>query len=336
MTFIDLFSGIGGFRVGMEMAGHECKGHCEKDTYANKSYIAMHNPNPDEWFANDITKIKSEDIPYVDAWCFGFPCTDISVAGKQVGLDGARSSLFYTVIELIKGKKEEDKPTYLLIENVKNLFSVNSGWDFAKLLISLDEIGYDCEWNLYNTAWYLPQNRERVYIVASLRGRSARKVFSIPTGDGLHSEGPETGQNRQDCTSTITTDYHKGVHNRGETYVQVRAVLTPDRLEKRQNGRRMKNDGEPMFTLTSQDLHGVAISRTIRSNGRHSADRHSWDTYDIDGRIRRLTPRECFRLQGFCDKYFDQASKVCSDTQLYRQAGNAASTPVVYDVARRL
>ena len=148
MTFLDLFSGIGGFRLAMEQAGHTCVGHCEIDKYANQSYIAMHKPRECEWYADDITRVRAEDMPRADCWCFGFPCQDISIAGKQQGFAGQRSSLFFTVTSLIRGQTEENKPSCLLIENVKNLLSINGGVDFARLLMELDEIGYDAEWAL--------------------------------------------------------------------------------------------------------------------------------------------------------------------------------------------
>ena len=166
MKFIDFFAGIGGFRKGMELAGHECVGFCEFDKFATASYISMHLLTTDqrkeleklpikqrqkeilkekyrngEWYANDIRRVYAEDIPKADCWCFGFPCQDISVAGKQAGFQGNRSSLFFRVMYLVGQLKEEDKPTYLFIENVKNLLSVNGGWDFARLLIEMDAGG---------------------------------------------------------------------------------------------------------------------------------------------------------------------------------------------------
>ncbi len=94
LTFLDLFAGIGGFRLGMERAGHKCVGHCEYDKFANLSYKAMHNPKEDEWFEKDIREIRAENIPKADVWCFGFPCQDISIAGNKLGFKGSRSSLF--------------------------------------------------------------------------------------------------------------------------------------------------------------------------------------------------------------------------------------------------
>ena len=166
MKFIDFFAGIGGFRRGMELAGHECVGFCEFDKFAVASYTSMHlltdaqreylSTLPEkqrfkeilkeeyrngEWFANDIRRVYAGDIPKADCWCFGFPCQDISIAGKQLGFQGNRSSLFFRVMYLIGQLKEEDKPSYIFIENVKNLLSVNGGWDFARLLIEMDEGG---------------------------------------------------------------------------------------------------------------------------------------------------------------------------------------------------
>lgn len=166
MKFIDFFAGIGGFRRGMELAGHECVGFCEFDKFAAASYISMHLLTPEqreflaqlplkqrqkeilkeeylngEWYANDIRTVYAGDIPKADCWCFGFPCQDISVAGKQLGFQGNRSSLFFRVMYLIGQLEEENKPTYLFIENVKNLLSVNGGWDFARLFIEMDRGG---------------------------------------------------------------------------------------------------------------------------------------------------------------------------------------------------
>lgn len=150
MTFLDLCSGIGGFRLGLETAGHKCIGYCEYDKFARASYEAMYDTEG-EWKAHDVTKLKPEDVPYADIWCFGFPCQDISVAGKQRGLVGKRSGIYYNIIDLLKGKEESAKPAYLLVENVKNLLSINAGFDFASVLSEMDEAGYDCRWQVLNS-----------------------------------------------------------------------------------------------------------------------------------------------------------------------------------------
>lgn len=409
MKFIDFFSGIGGFRRGMELAGHECVGFCEFDKFAVAGYTAMHLMTEQEreyistlpknkrvaeagkeeyrhgeWYANDIRRIFAEDIPKTDCWCFGFPCQDISVAGKQLGFNGARSSLFFRVIRLVQDLEEKDRPTYLFIENVKNLLSVNGGTDFLKLLIALDESGYDAEWQVVNSADYVPQNRERVFIIGHLRGRSTAKVFPIegadrensvqikqigniksvkrdnpnryrvydvdgisPTlskmdGGGLSPYIPipvfcdmskSAGIQTYDKAFCLQARYHKGIYNRRkETSGICVPVLTPDRAEKRQNGRRMKENGEPMFTLTGQDRHGVMIS-TPDGMAFYAVWCEKYQCYIA---IRKLTPRECFRLQGWSDEYFDRAELVNSDSQLYKQAGNGVTVPVIYEIAKRM
>ncbi|MDB2122286.1 DNA cytosine methyltransferase [Clostridium paraputrificum] len=375
LTFLDFFAGVGGFRRGMEMAGHTCLGHCEIDKYANMSYKEIHQPREEEWFGTDIRRTNADELPRADVWCFGFPCQDISVAGKQLGFKGQRSSLFFTVTRLIRDTKEEDRPKYLFIENVKNLLSVNGGSDFLKLLIELDEIGYDAEWQVLNSKNFgVPQNRERVFIIGHLRGRSGRKVFPIGGTDEkdnirkIITVGKWEGTNRHTgqriysingVFSTLATKNH--INDVAKIAIP---VLTPNRINKRQNGRRFKESGEPMYTLTAQARHGVLI-RNATSQGYLVA--HPGDGIDLenpnsntrrgrvqpqscqtlntsdtkgvltqDYRIRKLTPKECWRLQGWKDEDFEKAAKVCSDSQLYKQAGNGVTVPVIYEIAKRL
>ena len=205
MTFIDWFAGVGGFRRGMELAGHRCVGFCEFDKYAVMSYTSMHLITPDqrdhlatlslkerqkeilkeeykngEWFAHDVRTVDFRRIPQSDCWCFGFPCQDISIAGELKGFDGARSSLFFRVMELLGEVGDSQRPNTLLIENVKNLLSVNGGWDFTRLLVELDKHGYDAEWQVLNSKDYgVPQNRERVFIVGHSRTESRCQVFPL-------------------------------------------------------------------------------------------------------------------------------------------------------------
>lgn len=418
MKFIDFFAGIGGFRRGMELAGHECVGFCEFDKFATASYISMHLLTDEqrkaledipikkrqkeilkeeyrngEWYANDIRRVYAGDIPKADCWCFGFPCQDISVAGKQVGFQGNRSSLFFRVMYLVGQLKEEDKPTYLFIENVKNLLSVNGGWDFARLLIEMDRAGYDAEWQVLNSKDFgVPQNRERCFIIGHLRGRSTSKIFPIEGTDGKNSVslnlfGCLNGRNSQrdrvysDDGLAPTISTKPGGNTEPKIVIP---VLTPDRAEKRQNGRRFKEDGEPMFTLTGQDRHGVAIKVKEATKQGYAECRVGVDTVNLSvpgsktrrGRvgkeiantldtscnqgifvqvseelvvyavwyekyqcyiaIRKLTPKECFRLQGWSDDYFEKAQFVNSDSQLYKQAGNGVTVSVIKAIAEKL
>lgn len=418
----------------MELAGHECVGFCEFDKFATASYISMHLLTDEqrkkldelpqkkrqkeilkdeyrngEWYANDVRRVCADDIPKADCWCFGFPCQDISVAGKQLGFQGNRSSLFFRVMYLIGQLKEEDKPTYLFIENVKNLLSVNGGWDFARLLIEMEQGGYDAEWQVLNSKDFgVPQNRERCFIIGHLRGRSTAKVFPVERTDGENSIsiiGHKDGYRRNtqvfdqngitetldtaqgggrghyvalpcfidlayqgkpvttDVSRTIPARYYKGCPNIHENSGIAIPILTPDRTEKRQNGRRFKEDGEPMFTLTGQDRHGVGIEplgvlRNVRSDYRkeiaNTLDTSCnqgifvqvseeltvyavwYEKYQCYIAIRRLTPKECFRLQGWTDDYFEKAQFVNSDSQLYKQAGNGVTVNVIQAIAEKL
>ena len=433
MKFIDFFAGIGGFRRGMELAGHECVGFCEFDKFATASYISMHLLTEEqrktledipikkrqkeilkeeyrngEWYANDIRRVYAGDIPKAACWCFGFPCQDISVAGKQAGFQGNRSSLFFRVMYLIGQLKEEDKPTYLFIENVKNLLSVNGGWDFARLLIEMEREGYDAEWQVLNSKDFgVPQHRERCFIIGHLRGRDSTEVFPVERADRENSVslklfGCLNGRNSQrdrvysddglaptistkpggntepkvsikiigEISSSqdgkiLSTDGIAKCHSAGHNSNPKIAipVLTPDRAEKRQNGRRFKEDGEPMFTLTSQDRHGVAIDplgvlRNVRTEyGKEVANTLDtscnqgifvqvseeltvyavwYEKYQCYIAIRKLTPKECFRLQGWSDDYFEKAQFVNSDSQLYKQAGNGVTVTVIEAIARKM
>lgn len=419
MQFIDFFAGIGGFRKGMELAGHKCVGFCEFDKFATASYISMHlltqkqreslekvplkkrqkeilkeEYRNGEWYANDIRRVYARDIPRADCWCFGFPCQDISVAGKQIGFQGNRSSLFFRVMYLIGQLEEENKPTYLFVENVKNLLNVNGGWDFARLLAEMDRDGYDAEWQVLNSKDFgVPQNRERCFIIGHLRGRSTAKVFPIEGTDGENSvqivghkdgyrrntqvfapEALDTGQGGErghhvtlpcfidlcyegsqmtEQARCLKARYYKGMANHaGQDSGIAIPVLTPDRAEKRQNGRRFKDDGEPMFTLTGQDRHGIAIevkeatAKTLDTSCNQGIFVQVSDELIVYAvwyeklqcyiAIRKLTPKECFRLQGWADDYFEKAAFVNSDSQLYKQAGNGVTVNVIFDIAKKL
>lgn len=338
-----------------------------------------------DWYANDVRAVDARSMPRADCWCFGFPCQDISVAGKQLGFAGKRSSLFFAVTGLIRDLKEEDRPSTLFIENVKNLLSVNGGFDFARLLVELDEIGYDAEWSVLNSKDFgVPQNRERVFIIGHLRGRGGREVFPIGEADEVYNTA------RPDGDYIIKPDGN-------EPKVAI-PVLTPDRMEKRQNGRRFKGNDDEMFTLTSQDRHGVMVREATKqgyaianegdsinlavpgsTTRRGRVGKGVANTLDtscnqgivvadgiytgvssdffrgslkdtsrclksekhdagvFDGlRIRRLTPKECFRLQGWTDEYYERAKSVNADSQLYKQAGNGVTVNVIQAIADRL
>ena len=395
MKFLDLFAGIGGFRLGMESAGHECIGFCEIDKFARTSYKAIHDTTG-EVEMHDITTISDEfirGIGSVDVICGGFPCQAFSIAGKRKGFEDTRGTLFFEIARFASILR----PCYLFLENVKGLLNHEGGATFETILRALDELGYDVEWQVLNSKDYVPQNRERVFIIGHLRGERTRKVFPLERKNGTTAKNnikpinnskktrellnfdstnrfydvngispclntmqggdrePKiavvgnvnpsgSGMNGQVYSSnglapTLTT-------NKGEGAKIAIPVLTPDRAEKRQNGRRFKDDGEEMFTLTAQDKHGIAIiqkSRGYNDGGIYkvapTVTYNSWHENNFlkdSIRIRKLTPRECWRLQGFPDWAFDKAKEVNSDSQLYKQAGNSVTVPVIADIVSRL
>ncbi|MGV0167626.1 DNA cytosine methyltransferase [Furfurilactobacillus sp. WILCCON 0119] len=371
MKFIDLFAGIGGVRHGMELAGHECVGWVEWDKFARRSYEAMHSNAKELWNGTDIRAVRAAEIPQADCWCFGFPCQDISVAGKQKGFtDGKRSSLFFTVTGLIRDLEETNRPSYLLIENVKNLLSINRGFDFLKLQIELDEIGYDCEWDVLDSAEVVPQHRERVYIIGHLRGRGTKQVFPIrddeqtvsapapvikvgsvnPSGYGINGD-------------VVRTDGLASYHYKGEgqkALIQVNdAKHQQDRVYSTDGIAPALNTGtggnlEPKVLVKSATAKGyqeatagdgINLSQPNSKTQRGRVQPQRAHTLTVAGsegvlgndmRIRKLTPRECWRLQTFPDYLFDRAEKVNSNSQLYKQAGNSVTCEVVHRIAEKM
>ena len=171
MKFIDLFSGIGGFRSALENNGHECLAFAEIDKYARQSYKAIYNTeNEEEW--HDVTRITDDDFRYyqnkADIITGGFPCQTFSIAGKRAGFEDTRGTLFFEIARAIK----EVQPSYVLLENVKGLFSHDGGRTFGTIIQTLDELGFITEWGLFNSKyWGVPQNRERVYILATRKDK---------------------------------------------------------------------------------------------------------------------------------------------------------------------
>lgn len=372
MKFIDLCAGIGGFRLGFEQAGFECIGFAERDKFARKSYEAMYDTE-DEWTARDIADLRSGDIPHADIWTFGFPCQDISIAGRQAGLSGERSGIFYKILELVKGKSPEDRPSYLVAENVKNLLSIDAGGGFKEVLSEMDEAGYDAGWKLFNSKDYgVPQNRERVYLVGHLRDRGRREVFSFTEDDGQTASHVKINQvgaldiKGQDIIKRVYGDdglapsltCMEGGNRQpkiivagelmGSSYKNDRRVYDPEGLSPSILARDYK--GAKKIAVKSANSRGydeavpgdgvnVSFPDSQIRRGRVGSQcpqtlqcSEAMGVLTDDYRIRKLTPRECFRLQGFPDELFDKAQAVNSDSQLYKQAGNAVTVNVAYVV----
>ncbi len=299
----------------------------------NKNFNENHKPT-------DIREIRTDDIPEIDMLCGGFPCQAFSIAGKRRGFEDTRGTLFFEVARLIKAKR----PKIVFLENVKGLLNHEKGKTFRTIIQTISELGYNVQWMVLNSKFFgVPQNRERVFIIGSLRGecrpeilpfretseqlnkRNAKEQIASSLQHPGHSGGNYKGMNmiydklgkvygNGDVSQAHRVYSPEGVitSQRGCTrsLIKTRAVLTPDREKKRQNGRRFKEEGEPSFTLTGQDIHGVMQ----------------------DMEIRRLTPIECERLQGFPDGWTEGVS----DTQRYKQMGNAVTVNVIEAIARKL
>ncbi len=349
----ELFAGIGAPHEAIRRNNllYKVVGACEKDKYARAIYRYQFKPR------FEVDHDAKGLLPKTDFDClvFGWPCQDNSIAGKRAGQkEGTRSGLLNEAVRILQGKK----PKYFIAENVPGLFSVNNGNAFYETIRMFTDVGYDCQWQVLNTRWFLPQNRERIYFVGHLREKPRPQIFPVTESDfNITESGEQLGRGL--CAVGIDSSYYKGadgkrtmimesglLHSRGfETrkdgvshslkgagggssknmimrvdenaphyqnriYSEdgisppsptgaggnhqpfVRAVLTPDRLEKRQNGPRFKEDGTA-FTHTATDRHGV----------------------QVDSLIRHLTPIECERLQGFSTTEKSVIIRVCLDHQ---------------------
>ena len=351
MTFIDFFAGIGGFTAGLTQAGMKCVGYCENDKFALKSYTAMHSPKNKEcrkeWFCDDITKARADEIPYADGWTAGFPCQDISVCGSQHGISGARSGLFFEIIRLLKGKSDKGKPQWLVFENVRNLVSVKEGEDFTTVLREISEAGYDCEWQIINSKLFVPQNRERVFIIGHFRGASPREVFPVTgtssqaacePGELIEIIGGSQG-NRVYCSQGISTclvSTAGGFASKTGAYC-VGSNPCFSKPPANEQSQLYRGSCLAFIDLCVGNPKITNIARCIKARYDSGiSNRCELSGVLANGRIRRLTPRECFRLQGFSDEMFDKAAAVNSDTQLYRQAGNSVTVPVIRAIGERL
>ena len=286
MNYLDLFSGIGGFALGLKKAGINVgwHGHSEVDKHCCKIY---HRHFPESECLGDIKTINPIRLPELDLITFGFPCQDLSVVGKRGGLHANRSGLFFEAMRIVKATL----PKVFIFENVVGLLTSKEGKDFKIVLEEIADIGlYECEWQIVNTRWFLPQNRERIYFIGHLRGTSRPKVF--PIGEGNQQPNGST----EDISSAIDANYYKG------------------------KSRGFGGQGRQMIQIGH-----------IGCNSKG------------DRRIRRLTPIECERLQGFPDNWTEKGVEKewkfyanISDTQRYKCLGNAVSVPMVEEIMRRL
>lgn len=380
MKFLDLFAGIGGFRLGMESAGHECVGFCEIDKYARASYKTIHNTEG-EIELHDITRVTDESIRgigSVDIICGGFPCQAFSIAGNRRGFEDTRGTLFFEIARFASILR----PKYLFLENVRGLLNHDGGATFETIIRTLDELGYDVEWQVLNSKNFgVPQNRERVFIIGHLRGGSGRKIFPLSgeseqsdhqppkieiIGNAKNSNGTSKGTKSVvygsgGVVGTLTaTDYKEPK----QVAIKQFGILQPNF---NQCGVVYETDGiaptirayqggglEPKIRVkeaTSQGYAEAQIGDSVNLSHPNSKTRRgrvgkqvantlltgeSQGVIEPDFRIRKLTPRECWRLQGFPDWAFDKAQEVNSNSQLYKQAGNSVTVNVIAAIAKDL
>ena len=306
IKFFDMFAGVGGFRAGLTKAGgFECVGHCEIDKFARASYEAIHNIKESEITYEDAREIDTTAMPDFDLLCAGFPCQSFSLAGKRGGFSDPRGTLFYDIARVVEAKK----PAYLLLENVPGLLSHDRGRTFDTILSTLSELRYGVEWQILNSKDFgVPQARRRVYIVGYLDPRCAGKILPL----GNHHEAHPLCTGRESGIKSGS----KGIRVRfkggykwaypGDCISFAYAGV---------NGRGARVNPQLAYTIDTQPSKAVVTE---------------------DGRIRKLTPRECLRLQGFEDYQIDKILAITSDSQAYKQAGNAVTVNVVEAVGRRL
>lgn len=396
IVYLDLFSGTGGFAKGLLDAGVRIKKHyfSEIDKFSVASY--QYNFKDSENLG-DIKKINGKKIEHPNVISFGSPCQDISIAGKRKGLKGKRSGLFFEAVRLIR----ECRPEVFIFENVKGIFSSNKGKDFEVILQAIADIGlYECQWQLLNTSWFLPQNRERLYLVGYLRGASRQQIFPIGESyKGDHSINKEKSQ-RENLSPTIDTKVGESTHrspyvlhwkgsttkwksgrmknsptlNTQEDWIRnpliVSGAAYRTRNYKGESGkieiRKDKNANQ--LTSVQKDSMVLFHAPEVKRKGKTETNQYVISHYGFKDEpvrlsnitptlkghghghdlmvnsqfgLRRLTPIECERLQGFPDEWtrwglFDGEVKEISDSQRYKMLGNAVSVVVVKAVGKKL
>ena len=370
IRYFDMFAGIGGFRAGLTRAGgFQCVGHCEIDKYADASYRAIHDIGEEEVYYPDAREIDPGGMPDFDLLCGGFPCQSWSAAGNRLGFADPRGTLFFEIARLAEARK----PAYLLLENVPRLLQHDQGQAFATILAALHELGYGLEWNVCDSADHqVPQSRRRVYIVGYLDPRCAGQVFPIAGANGkalVQILGGPQGSRVYDiegvaCTQTAGAggmggktglylippeaafvDLSVGEPRRTDTA----RCLTARYGQTTLSNHRAERSGVLLIKEgTKQGYAEAAPGDSVDlgfPNSRTRAGRVSKLAHDAasvqgiverGGRIRRLMPRECLRLQGFAEDQIDRLLAITSDAQAYKQAGNSVTVNVIEAIGRRI
>ena len=365
IRYFDMFAGVGGFRAGLDLAGRfQCIGHCEIDKYADASYRAIHAPGKEEVYYPDARTIDPKGLPAFDLLCGGFPCQAFSTAGRRKGFEDARGTLFFELARVVK----EKRPSYLFFENVPGLLSHDRGRTFGVILSTLYDLGYHVEWTVCNSKHFgVPQSRRRLFLIGYLDSRCAGKILPVFGTDAKALVQIVPGRhgtrvyNADGLACTLTAAQGGGGAHTGLYFVDLtkgdpKITANARCLHTRQDGSLTNFKGQNSGVLyikeatkkgykeahegDSIDL-GFAGSNTRR--GRVFAGvAHTVDTANTHGivlrggRVRRLMPRECFRLQGFSEDQIDNILAINSDAQAYKQAGNSVTVTVIEAIGRRI
>jgi len=365
-----MFAGIGGFRAGLTRAGgFQCVGHCEIDKYADASYRAVHDIGEEEKYYPDAKEINPDDLPPFDLLCGGFPCQSWSAAGHRLGFADPRGALFFEIARLAEARK----PAYLLLENVPRILLHDKGQAFATILSTLHELGYGLEWSVLNSADHgTPQSRRRVYLVGYLDPRCAGQVFPIAGANGkalVQVLGGPQGSRVYDPAGVACTQTAGAGGMGGKTGLY---LIPPDAAfvdlsvgePRRTDTARCLTARYGQTTLSNHraERSGVLMIRDSSRQGYREAapgdsvdlgypgsktrggrvSRLAHDAASVQGiverggRIRRLMPRECLRLQGFDEDQIDRLLAITSDAQAYKQAGNSVTVNIIEAIGRRI
>ncbi|MEK7104883.1 MAG: DNA cytosine methyltransferase [Patescibacteria group bacterium] len=304
--FIDLFAGIGGFRLAMQSQGGNCVFSSEWDSQAQITYKANFGEIPE----GDITKIKEQDIPKHDILCGGFPCQAFSISGKQMGFKDIRGTLFFDIARIA----EHHKPKVLFLENVKNLTKHYNGNTLKIILNTIDELGYNVFWKVLNASYYgVPQARERIYIVAFRKDLGIKK-FNFPN-------------------PKFKKIYIKDILENNNETKELSIEREDINFWKRDEAPRLKpiqigtiNKGGQGERIYSTNGHAITLS----AYGGGAAGKTG--AYLVNNKVRKLSPRECARVQGYPDSFKIPVSR----SQAYQQFGNSVAVPVVEAVANQI
>lgn len=295
-TFYDLFSGIGGFRLGLERCGFQYVGSCEIDKHAREVYKNNFGEYPTD---QDVRQLDPTRLPDFDILTAGFPCQSFSYAGNEKGFNDDRGNLFFEIIKISKQKK----PYIIFLENVEGLLSNDKGRTFLRILLELEELGYDVQWQVINGRHFVPQNRERVFIIGSLRERTRPEIFPIRDYSKENNKQVE-GKQKEQFVNCIDANYWKGLDNHGQR-TMIFTAHTKGNIKKR-----IQNRNET-WTLDTSSSKQLIIEKNT---------------------IRKLTPLECERLMGFPDNW----THGFADTIRYRMLGNAVIPQIIEMIGTKL